>query len=342
MIVPLGDPLADVLAAGGRVLFLGASDTGKSTLALKRAREAGGWLLDADVGQSEIGPPGLLDIAEPVQGKGTTEWRVRGTWYHGSATPFPATGEILTGALRLAERAGKAGAGLVVVDTPSFVNTPAGHTLFRCLANTLKPVALVAIQRREELERFLNGMDFPVVRLPAGDTVRTKPPALRAARRASRMGEYLKDAPVHTVNLREKTLWGTRLGFGTALTAVDHRIASPLLGCPVLHAERGPSSVAFWTLGPPRHSLDRVAAEFGVSTAVTFDGSFWTGRSMGFIGHEGFCLAMGVVEKIDWPSLTASVRAPVYSVAEAVSIHAGTMRSRSDGGVLPPVPEREA
>lgn len=342
MVVPLPGPLNDVLAKGGRILVLGASDTGKTTLAVRCAREAGGWLLDADVGQSEIGPPGLLDIAEPPAGNDGHPWRVRGTWYHGSATPFPNMAELVIGARRLAEKAESAGARLVVVDTPSFINTISGHTLFRSLVNAVEPAALVAIQRREVMERFLRGLSTPIVRIEMDSAVRVKPPALRAARRSSKLGEYLKEARVHTMGLLETTMWGTRLGFGKPLTAVDHRIASPLLGCPVLHAERGPSSVAFWTLGPPRHSLDRVAAEFGVRSVATFDGAFWVGRSLGFIGPDGFCLAMGVVESVDWPSLTATVRTPAYSMAEAVSVHAGMMRCRIDGSVLPPVPERDA
>lgn len=339
MVVPLSGALNNALARGGRVLILGASDTGKTTLAVRCAREAGGWLLDADVGQSEIGPPGLLDIAEADSAK---DWRFRGTWFHGSATPFPNVAELVTGASRLAEKAEGAGARTLVMDTPSFINTISGHSLFRCLIGALQPSAVVAIQRRGEMERFLAGLSSRIVRLEMDAAVRVKPPALRAARRASKLGEYLKDAPIHTVSLTEKTMWGTRLGFGTPLSTVDHRVASPLLGCPVLHAERGPSSVAFWTLGQPRHTLDRVAAEFGVGTVATFDGAYWNGRCLGFIGSDGFCLTMGIVDKVDWPSLTATVKAPAYSVAEAVSIYAGLMRARIDGSVLPPVPDREA
>lgn len=339
--------MEDVFAAGGVIFAAGAADTGKSSrIASIAAAQAdvgrSVMVLDLDVGQSEIGPPGLIDLCEVAPDKPAKEWKARAQWYVGATTPFASMVDVVTGALRLAERALELGAELVLVDTPSFVNTPSGHALMRCLVDVLRPNAILAIQRQDELDRWLSGIGAPALRLPMDPGARSKPAGLRAARRASKLADYFADAKRHQVSLTEKVMRGTRLGFGTALTTTDHRIASPLLGCPVLHAERGASSVAFWTLGPPRHPLDRVAAEFGVRQAVTFDAAFWAGRSLGFIGPNGFCVAMGVVEKVDWPSLTAAVRAPAYSLAEAVAVHAGTMRHRTDGTGLPNVPERDA
>ncbi|HEY3413742.1 MAG TPA: Clp1/GlmU family protein [Armatimonadota bacterium] len=347
MIVPVPSTIEEAVAADGVILAIGASDTGKSSrIASLAAQQADTgrqvMVLDLDVGQSEVGPPGMMDLCEAAPDKPVSEWRIRAQWYVGATTPFPSMVEVVTGALRLAERAIELGAELVLVDTPSFVNTPSGHGLSRFLVDALRPGAVLAIQRRDELERWLSGIGAPVVRTEVASGVRPKPPGLRAARRASKLARYFADARRHQVPLTDKLLRGTRLGFGTPLTSTDHRIASPLLGCPVLHAERGAASVAFWTLGPPRHSLDKVAAEFGVRSAVTFDCAFWAGRSLGFIGPHGFCVAMGVIEKVDWPSLTAAVRAPVYSLAEAIAVHAGTMRHRTDGTGLPNVPERDA
>ena len=347
MIVPVPATIEDALSTGGVILVTGVSDVGKSSrvaaLAASQA-EAGRsvMVLDLDVGQSEAGPPGMMDLCEVAAGQSAREWTIRAQWYAGATTPFASTVDVVTGALRLAERAIELGAALVLVDTPSFVNTPAGHTLMRCLVDVLRPSAILAIQRRDELERWLSGIGAPAVRLTVDSGVRPKPSVLRAGRRAARLAEYFAEAKSHHVSLIDRMLRGTRLGFGTALTTTDHRIASPLLGCPVLHAERGAASVAFWTLGPPRHSLNRVAAEFGVRQAVTFDASFWTGRSLGFIGSNGFCVAMGVIEKVDWPSLTAAVHVPAYSLADAVAVHAGTMRHQTDGTGLPNVPEKDA
>jgi len=347
MDVSIDSLVEGILAAEGPVLMVGAPDTGKTTLAARLAKAAlsagrPAAVIDLDVGQSEVGPPGLMDLAPAEAEAPMSKWRPRGQWYIGSTSPLGALPQTVAGARRLADRAAERGFSPVIVDTPSFVPIPAGIALTTALVDVLKPGLVVAVQIEGEIERWLRGIGAPVARVVSDPNVRSKPSGLRATRRGARLGAYFQDSTEHSIRLTEWTLRNTRLGAGAPMPHTELAQASTMLGCPVVHGERAPASVAFWTLGAPRHDPARIAAEFGAPRAVTFDASVWKGRSLGFIARDGFCLAMGVVTDVDWPSLIATVRAPVYSVAEAVAISAGQMRHRPDGEELPAVPDRDA
>ncbi|HEY3268234.1 MAG TPA: Clp1/GlmU family protein [Armatimonadota bacterium] len=347
MDVPAAGSIDRVLESPGPVLLLGAADTGKTALMarLARAFRAAGRpaaALDLDVGQSEIGPPGLIDLAEADAEAPPAKWRARGQWYVGSTTPFGAPTAIAVGARRLLDRATELDLGPVVVDTPSFVNAPAGHALAQSLIDALRPRLIVAIQLGAEMEPFLKGVGAPVERMAMDPAVRSKPSGLRSARRAARLDAYFRDAREHSIRLPEWALRGTRLGFGDPLAPAECASAANLLGCPVRHGERSSSSVALWTLGQPRYDPARAGAELRASRLATFDAAAWEHRSAGFIAPDGFCVAMGVIERVDWASLTATVYAPLYSVADAVAISLGLMRHNRDGSGLPPVADRDA
>lgn len=192
------------------------------------------------------------------------------------------------------------------------------------------------------MERWLSGLGGPVTRSPVDPAVRSKPTGLRAVRRGARLGAYFRGAGEQNVRLTEIPLRGTRLGAGYPESPAECARASTLIGRTVVHAERTPSSVAFWTDGPPPHAPQRLAAEFGVPRAVSFDAGAWRNRSVGFIGANGFCMAMGLIREVNWAAMTARILVPLYSVADAAAMSLGLMRHTPDGEELPPVPERDA
>ncbi|MDD1678235.1 MAG: polynucleotide 5'-hydroxyl-kinase, partial [Methanomicrobiales archaeon] len=103
----------------GVVYVAGGVDRGKTSLcrylvASLRERVLTAYL-DCDTGQSTIGPPGTVGCALYDR---PTEQYLR---FVGSASPVGHLLPLLTGAKRLLERAQERGAGIVVVDSPGYI-----------------------------------------------------------------------------------------------------------------------------------------------------------------------------------------------------------------------------
>ena len=108
--------------SSGRVVLVGPTDSGKSTLAAWILnRWGGGWLLEADIGQNEVFAPGFEALTRPLQRvvvPGFLEsFDKPRPCFVGSFTPSAAESKYLACAASLSRRA----EGRLVVDTDGWV-----------------------------------------------------------------------------------------------------------------------------------------------------------------------------------------------------------------------------
>jgi polynucleotide 5'-hydroxyl-kinase GRC3/NOL9 len=144
----------------GLVFLLGGIDTGKSTFAvelLKRAAERGipSALVDADTVQSTVGPPttvGLKFLGADASFAPENLRHADGLGFVGSHIPKGHLLPLVTNTGKLAARARREGAELVVVDTTSLVTGIYGQTLKFFKMDLLQPDVVVAFERGGELE----------------------------------------------------------------------------------------------------------------------------------------------------------------------------------------------
>ena len=180
-------------AAAARVtLVLGANDTGKSTLVagLAGALAARGHavaVVDADLGQSDVGPPttvGLGRVRGPLERLGEAE--VIALEFLGLTSPARCMRETAEATKRLVDRALAEGCDRVLVDTSGLVEGDFGRALKRIKIDRVRPDLLVALQRADECEPILTAYAGgpAIVRLPAAATT----PRSSAARRRHREG----------------------------------------------------------------------------------------------------------------------------------------------------------
>lgn len=193
--MPSPESLADELLRVDSVMLIGAMDTGKSTLGRRLAAaavRAGRTVayVDADIGNSTIGPPacvGLRILREPDDL--TRLDPADRLHFVGAVTPDRHVLQHVIATTLLAEE-GRRRADLTIIDTTGAVSGVTGETLKYHKVELIRPDRIVALQRGSEIEavtgmlrRFLSA---EVVTLPADPDVRPLSPDERAAQREER------------------------------------------------------------------------------------------------------------------------------------------------------------
>jgi polynucleotide 5'-hydroxyl-kinase GRC3/NOL9 len=199
--------LLDVLKEEkGIAILLGAIDTGKSTLAKflifnlcqKGLKVA---LVDADIGQSFLGPPATIGLSVF---KSDPDWQLVLTppeiFFVGSITPEGNFPIHLKGVKRMADKAASHGVDLILVDTTGFVLGEKGIELKRRKLDLLSPRFILALQKSDELEPILEHYKenaLPrILRLPLSEQVRPRSMEERRTYRTDKFQEYFKHSVI--------------------------------------------------------------------------------------------------------------------------------------------------
>jgi polynucleotide 5'-hydroxyl-kinase GRC3/NOL9 len=199
--------LLDVLKEEkGIAILLGATDTGKSTLAKflifnlcqKGLKVA---LVDADIGQSFLGPPATIGLSVF---KSDPDWQLVLTppeiFFVGSITPEGNFPIHLKGVERMADKAASHGVDVILVDTTGFVLGEQGIELKRRTLDLLSPRFILALQKSDELEPILEHYKenaLPrILRLPLSEQVRPRSMEERRTYRTDKFQEYFKHSVI--------------------------------------------------------------------------------------------------------------------------------------------------
>lgn len=190
----------------GLTFLLGGPDTGKTTLFKKVAQrfaETGikAALVDADVGQSTIGPSTTIgvsviggstgDMPKKAVGAATDALAAdisapQALYFVGSNNPVSRLTQVLVGSRAMVDRAFELGVTSVVFDSSGLVAPPYGHILKYHKLELLRPRRVVALEREDELA--------PLLRLITScfetEVLRVKPPAEAKATSAAKRAEY--------------------------------------------------------------------------------------------------------------------------------------------------------
>jgi polynucleotide 5'-hydroxyl-kinase GRC3/NOL9 len=195
--------LDDLQREKGGAILLGATDTGKSTLAKflishlsrKGAKIA---LVDADIGQSFLGPPTTIGLALFESRPYWEEVLSPEIFFVGATTPEGNFSTHLKGVKTMTERAISCGAEIVIVDTTGLVYGEAGKELKRREIDLLSPRFIIALQRTGEIEHILGlcegNFSFRIHRLPLSGRVKSRSQEERARYRARKFMEYFRSS----------------------------------------------------------------------------------------------------------------------------------------------------
>jgi polynucleotide 5'-hydroxyl-kinase GRC3/NOL9 len=195
----------------GTLLVVGATDVGKTTLArylfqTLRAQGCKVWFLDGDPGQSALGPPTTLTLSSELD-VGVKFLSDQDLWRYfvGSTSPTGHMLPVLVGGARLVQAAYAAGAEAVVYDTSGLIDPrQGGLALKSAKIDLLRPQAILAIQRDQELEPLLSALRRSqrtrVMDLHPSEAVLRRDSILRREYRAQQFARYFSKAKLLVVD----------------------------------------------------------------------------------------------------------------------------------------------
>ena len=348
---PWEPTLREIAATDGAVMVIGGTDVGKTTftrLLVNRAVVFGRRVavLDADPGQSEIGPPGCVGLAfvdAPVTLLSELDPIALG--FIGSVSPAGHLPEHITAVRRLADMAdGRR----LIVDSSGYLHGSGARSLIQCEFELIEPAHVVGLQRRNELQAFLTPLGKRAncrIHTPGvPPAIGTKPPALRSQRRAMRFATYFQESRVVQYAFRDVAFTGAWLGGGTPVAAHILRFLNDALGpaTRIYYAETSGRHLGLMT----NRLLSTNSPELGVvleqlksrEVSVTIAPRL-KHLLIGLEASNGKLLGLGLLVDLNFRRGTLGILTPVRAADAACTLRFGVQRIHPDGsdaGALKP------
>ena len=314
-----------------RVIVLGASDTGKSTFcrylidygchaSLKVA------LVDADIGQSQIGPPTTVGMQryesphktdtsqlENSNSETDSDQNTDALYFVGAITPQRNLLPILTGTRLMVDAALNSGAEFIVIDTTGYIYDGAASMLKQQKIDLIRPNHVVCIGRSKDLERIvgcyrdLNWLS--VHYLHPHKLVRTKSSEARKRNRKVKFKEYFVDSELQQVPFQQ--IKGGRTPFfnGRIANQKELEFLSGLSENDVVYAEWGQRTVSLITRRKLTQDSTKKLKDYLSLTHVAFEtSSYFEERLVGMLNSSGVTVAIGLIEKVDYRNQELHVR----------------------------------
>ena len=336
---PALDRLAGVT---GVVLLAGGTDTGKTTFTRLLANSAAQLgrqvsVVDGDLGQSEIGPPTCVSLADCIQpGEALSDASPSVVRFVGTTSPASVPLDYAVAVKRAVDTSTGE---LTIVDIGGYISGAGARHLFRELCSLIRPASVAAFQRASEAEPMVGAGAADcgeVVRLTVPACIARRPPVYRAQRRAARFGSYFAGAQEAVFHFDEVRLENTWLGSGVSLPAHLLRFASQTLASEarVFYAETAGSHLRLMVNRPLRDDsplLGLVQAQLRAESVTVSLAPRLKHLIVGLEAERGGLLGLGLIEAIDFRRRTVGVLTPVRAPGAAKVVRLGLHRIQPDG-----------
>ena len=193
---PDWESLYDELAsARGTALIMGMTDAGKSTLArylIKRFIAEGSKvsLVDSDIGQSSLGLPGTVSMRVFLDEKDVEEFRYERMSFLGTVNPAMMISGIIHSTEMMTCLCRKK-TDIILVDTTGLVTGNIGRVLKTGKIKAVDPEAVIAVQKKDELEHILSLIDDrKIIRIRSSPEAKARSRASRFRYRNIKFAEY--------------------------------------------------------------------------------------------------------------------------------------------------------
>jgi len=194
--------VAEIISCRWRkVLIIGHSDAGKSTYCAFLSRQilASRFdvaIVDADIGQKDIGPPATITLGYPTHSQSLAELQPANLYFVGTVDPARRFLPMLVGSKQLVDAAQS---DFVLINTTGFIHG-AGRILKSYKIEALQPDIIVALERGTELRPIIKAYgNYRIRRLRPSRQATSKTPVDRMKARQQAFSRYFQTA--HKVTL---------------------------------------------------------------------------------------------------------------------------------------------
>ena len=318
-------------------LVIGSTDVGKSTFCrflveqgVAKGLKVG--FVDADVGQSQIGPPTTIGLKLFSQDSTSN---TEDLYFVGSTSPEYHLLQCVTGTCLMVDAALKAGADLVVVDTTGYVEGDAAVALKRHKVELIQPDYLICIHRSRELNPIVSGFAglsaIQSHHLSPHKSVTSKSSESRRKYRESRFEHYFADAVEETVPFDQ--IRGQRSLFfvGRRANTKEREILSNFVDHDILYAEWGHKSLSL--VAPNMLSnltQGRLKSHYSLTSLVVETPAYFERRLIGMLNDSMKTHSIGVIESVDFRSNVLGIRCRPNAASETRIVQFG--RYKDEGG----------
>ncbi len=322
-----------------KILVLGEMDTGKSFFCTYLANsllysglEPG--ILDCDLGQSDIGPPGtlgFLKVVRPLTFINESDPTLLG--FIGAHSAGLHMLKVITSFHGLVTKAMKM-CSTLIVNTSGWVNE-SGRALKWAKIEFMDPDLTVFLQRENELEHLYKMVPeekaFKLhVKIKKG-LIATK--AERKNLRETASKAYFKDSGEKSFSFSEFTAVGAFLGSGTFRSDLERRPE-------IVHAEILPSFEGAYIVvkkDTDPETIQKIKKEF--RTTKVIEEGYEKGTLIGLANSQNVCSALGIIKKIDWNAKVLHCVTPLKSSEPIKFVHFGSLKynfAGEEAGFLAP------
>ncbi|ADI31318.1 Clp1/GlmU family protein [Staphylothermus hellenicus] len=303
----------EILSKGyRRIMILGGVDYGKSSFSTLLSNKAldnnlDPALIDADVGQADIGPPGFISMSYPTQQviwmRMLKPFKLR---FIGDIKPQHHIGLIIDKLKELINTAEKDHRKPIIIDTDGWIGDSYALMYKYRLVEEVKPDATIVIG--EEYWEF-----FDKLSLLGTNIYKVKAPRIRKQRsreerralRSDKYREFLVDSQIIKVSLKNVLITNMPLFMGKPIS-LDSLNVSPLEK--VLYAAKTPDKLYLVLSEPVKlQGFDELKTRFNVQKIRTLISGFEKNLYVAIVDKNGDEYP-GQVLKIDFRNETIHVR----------------------------------
>jgi polynucleotide 5'-hydroxyl-kinase GRC3/NOL9 len=310
------------------MLVIGESDTGKThfttflarTLLERRLTVA---VVDADLGQSDIGPPttvGLGRLGLPAERLADAE--VVGLHFVGATSPQGHLLDTVLGTRLMVDRAVRLGFDRIIVDTSGLVHGEMGRLLKQHKIDLVDPDLVLCLERHDECEHILRPYDVGgrprILRLAPSAATRRRSPEERRQHRERALAAHLAGARTVNLDLGRIVLRQPALCVGQGLPARQVDELAAATGELILWAERRGNELVLVTPDPLQEPQVRQVQKRHEDLSVTNHSlDDFQGMVAGLEDARRDTLGLGVVRSVDFAKqvLTLDTAVPEGPVA---------------------------
>lgn len=201
--------LEKLIRQRGTVMLIGATDSGKSTLAkylIKRlvSENIKVSIVDSDVGQSSLGLPGTISMKIFCNQKDIENFRFERMFFVGSANPATKFHLMIHGTKRMVEISKKRSE-VVIIDTTGLISGGLGKALKISKIKAVKPEHIIAVQRDSELEHILNLIEnVSIHRIAASRMTKVRSREYRIRYRKKKFADYFDKTKISEFSLNAR------------------------------------------------------------------------------------------------------------------------------------------